>query len=38
MEIPLDFYNLKESLINAIQCKPESGTMNVTTQNWQIGG
>lgn len=38
MEIPLDFNNLKESLINAIQCKPESGTMNVTTQNWQIGG
>jgi cyclic pyranopterin phosphate synthase len=38
MEIPLDFSNLKESLINAIQCKPESGTTNITTQNWQIGG
>ena len=38
MEIPLDFNNLKESLLNAIQCKPESGTTNATTQNWQIGG
>ena len=38
MEIPLDFNNLKASLINAIQCKPEYGTTNVTTQNWQIGG
>ncbi len=38
LEIPLDFNNLKESLINAIQCKPEGGTTNVTTQNWQIGG
>jgi cyclic pyranopterin phosphate synthase len=38
IEIPLDFNHLKESLINAIQCKPVSGTMNVTTQNWQIGG
>jgi cyclic pyranopterin phosphate synthase len=38
IEIPLDFSNLKESLINAIQCKPESGTTNITTQNWQIGG
>jgi cyclic pyranopterin phosphate synthase len=38
MEFPLDFNNLKESLINAIQCKPEYGTTNVTTQNWQIGG
>jgi cyclic pyranopterin phosphate synthase len=38
MEFPLDFNNLKQSLINAIQCKPEYGTTNVTTQNWQIGG
>jgi cyclic pyranopterin phosphate synthase len=38
MEIPLDFSNLKESLISAIRCKPESGTTNVTTKNWQIGG
>ncbi|UCH94978.1 MAG: radical SAM protein [Candidatus Aminicenantes bacterium] len=38
IEIPLDFSHLRESLINAIQCKPESGTNNVTTQNWQIGG
>jgi cyclic pyranopterin phosphate synthase len=38
IEIPLDFSNLKESLINAIQCKPENGTTNATTQNWQIGG
>jgi cyclic pyranopterin phosphate synthase len=38
LEIPLDFNNLKESLIKAIQCKPISGTTNVTTQNWQIGG
>ena len=38
MEIPLDFNNLKQSLMNAIQCKPEYGTTNVTTQNWQIGG
>lgn len=38
MEIPLDFSNLKESLSRAIQCKPESGTTNITTQNWQIGG
>jgi cyclic pyranopterin phosphate synthase len=38
IEIPLDFRCLKESLIRAIQCKPASGTMNVTTQNWQIGG
>ena len=38
MEIPLDFNNLKASLISAIQYKPENGTMNITTQNWQIGG
>jgi cyclic pyranopterin phosphate synthase len=38
LEIPLDFNNLKESLINTIQGKPKSGTMNVTRQNWQIGG
>ena len=38
IEIPLDFNNLKQSLGSAIQCKPESGTTNVTRQNWQIGG
>jgi len=38
LEIPLDFSNLKESLIAAIQSKPESGTCNSTLQNWQIGG
>ena len=38
LEIPLDFSRLRESLIAAIQGKPQSGTMNVTTQNWQIGG
>jgi cyclic pyranopterin phosphate synthase len=38
IEVTLDFSNLRESLINAIQCKPESGTTNITTQNWQIGG
>jgi cyclic pyranopterin phosphate synthase len=38
LEIPLDFDNLGESLIKAIQSKPESGTCNFTRQNWQIGG
>lgn len=38
LEIPLDFSNLRESLIQAIQSKPESGTCNFTRQNWQIGG
>ncbi len=38
LEIPLDFGNLRESLIKAIQAKPASGTCNSTSQNWQIGG
>jgi cyclic pyranopterin phosphate synthase len=38
MEIPLDFNNLKESLIAAIMGKPQAGTANSTKQNWQIGG
>lgn len=38
LEIPLDFNHLKESLIQAIQGKPHAGSMNSTTQNWQIGG
>jgi len=38
MEIPLDFNHLRESLIQAIQTKPESGTCNFNRQNWQIGG
>ncbi len=38
IEIPLDFNHLKESLIEAIQMKPQAGSMNSTTQNWQIGG
>lgn len=38
LEIPLDFNNLKESLIKAIQSKPEAGTCNSNRQNWQIGG
>jgi cyclic pyranopterin phosphate synthase len=38
LEIPLDFSNLRESLISAIQGKPESGTCNFTRENWQIGG
>ncbi|MCP5108548.1 MAG: radical SAM protein [bacterium] len=37
-EIPLDFSNLRESLIQAIQSKPETGTCNSTRPNWQIGG
>jgi cyclic pyranopterin phosphate synthase len=38
LEVPLDFSNLKGSLIEAIQSKPESGTCNSNRQNWQIGG
>ena len=38
LEIPLDFNTLKESLIKAIQSKPEAGTCNSNRQNWQIGG
>jgi cyclic pyranopterin phosphate synthase len=38
LEIPLDFSNLKESLVQAIQGKPQAGTANVTSKNWQIGG
>lgn len=38
LEIPLDFNNLRESLIKAIQSKPEAGTCNSNRQNWQIGG
>lgn len=38
LEIPLDFTNLKESLIAAIQGKPREGTKNETRENWQIGG
>lgn len=38
LEVPLDFDNLKGSLIAAIQSKPESGTCNTNRQNWQIGG
>jgi cyclic pyranopterin phosphate synthase len=37
-EIPLDFSDLRGSLIKAIQSKPESGTCNSNRQNWQIGG
>lgn len=37
-EIPLDFDNLEQSLKSAIYGKPQSGTANTTTQNWQIGG
>lgn len=37
-EIPLDFGNLKQSLVQAIQSKPQSGTCNSNRQNWQIGG
>jgi cyclic pyranopterin phosphate synthase len=38
VEIPLDFSDLRGSLVQAIQSKPESGTCNFTRQNWQIGG
>lgn len=38
LEIPLDFNNLRESLIKAIRSKPESGSCNASRQNWQIGG
>jgi len=38
LEIPLDFGNLRQSLISAIHHKPPSGTANSTKQNWQIGG
>jgi len=38
IEISLDFNNLQESLRRAIQGKPQFGTKNATTQNWQIGG
>jgi len=38
LEVPLDFSNLRGSLIEAIQAKPESGTCNSNRQNWQIGG
>jgi cyclic pyranopterin phosphate synthase len=38
LEIPLDFDNLTESFINAIQAKPEAGTYNSSRENWQIGG
>jgi cyclic pyranopterin phosphate synthase len=38
LEIPLDFNNLRDSLIKAIQSKPESGTCSFNRQNWQIGG
>lgn len=38
LEIPLDFSHLRESLIKAIESKPETGTCNSSRQNWQIGG
>lgn len=38
IEIPLDFNNLRQSLINAIQVKPHSGKTNTSRENWQIGG
>jgi cyclic pyranopterin phosphate synthase len=38
VEIPLDFSDLRGSLVQAIQSKPRSGTCNFTRQNWQIGG
>ncbi len=38
LEIPLDFNNLRQSIIDAIQGKPRSGTCNNTRPNWQIGG
>ncbi len=38
LEIPLDFNNLREGLIKAIQSKPEAGTCNSNRENWQIGG
>lgn len=38
LEIPLEFDHLRESLIKAIESKPESGTCNTNRQNWQIGG
>jgi cyclic pyranopterin phosphate synthase len=38
LEIPLDFNNLKASLIEAIRSKPEAGTCNSSRPNWQIGG
>jgi cyclic pyranopterin phosphate synthase len=38
LEISLDFNNLRESLIRAIQVKPPCGIGNSTRRNWQIGG
>ncbi len=38
LEVPLDFENLKESLLQAVQSKPQQGSCNSTRDNWQIGG
>jgi cyclic pyranopterin phosphate synthase len=38
MEIPVNFENIGESLKKAILSKPESGTVCMLKQNWQIGG
>jgi len=38
IEIPINFKNIKESLITAINIKPANGTKNTSRQNWQIGG
>jgi cyclic pyranopterin phosphate synthase len=38
LEIPLDFNNLKQSIIDAIESKPQRGASNTNRQNWRIGG
>lgn len=38
IEIPVDFNNVKKSLIKAINIKPRSGTANTSRENVEIGG
>ncbi|MCP4215566.1 MAG: radical SAM protein [bacterium] len=38
IEVVLDFDNLKQSFISAVEGKPEAGTCNSSKGNWQIGG
>ncbi len=37
-EIPIDFDNIKESLLKAVEGKPQAGTSCTSKGNWQIGG
>lgn len=38
LEIPLDFSNLLQSFLDAINMKPEKGSQNPNGHNWEIGG